>query len=51
MPAVIITGMQNLDKETLQEIAVLDASIHYKPVSIVQIRRIVEELLARAPRP
>ena len=51
LPVAIITGMQNLDKETLQEIAVLDASIHYKPVSIVQIRRIVEELLARAPRP
>ena len=50
LPVAIITGMQNLDKETLQEIAVLDASIHYKPVSIVQIRRIVEELLARAPR-
>ena len=49
LPVAIITGMQNLDKETLQEIAVLDASIHYKPVSIVQIRRIVEELLARAP--
>ena len=51
LPVAIITGMQNLDKETLQEIAVLDASIHYKPVSIVQIQRIVEELLARAPRP
>ena len=51
LPVAIITGMQNLDKETLQEIAVLDASVHYKPVSIVQIRRIVEELLARGPRP
>ena len=50
LPVAIITGMQNLDKETLQEIAVLDASVHYKPVSIVQIRQIVEELLARAPR-
>jgi len=50
LPVAIITGMQNLDKETLQEIAMLEASIHYKPVSIVQIQRIVEELLARAPR-
>ena len=50
LPVAIITGMQNLDKETLQEIAVLDAAVHYKPVSIVQIQRIVEELLARAPR-
>jgi len=50
LPVAIITGMQNLEKETLHEIAMLDAAIHYKPVSIVQIQRIVEELLARAPR-
>ena len=50
IPVAIVTGMQNLDKETLQEIAMLDATIHYKPVSIVQIQRIVEELLARSPR-
>jgi DNA-binding NtrC family response regulator len=36
----IITGMQNLDKETLREIAMLDAAIHYKPLSIVQMRQI-----------
>ena len=47
IPVAIVTGMQNLDKETLQEIAMLEADIHYKPVSIVQIQRIVEELLAR----
>ena len=47
IPVALVTGMRNLDKETLKEIAALDAEIHYKPVSIVQIQRIVEELLAR----
>jgi two-component system OmpR family response regulator len=50
IPVAIVTGMQNLDKETLQEIAMLNAEIHYKPVSIVQIQRIVEDLLARTPQ-
>ena len=40
----IITGMQNLDKETLREIAMLDAAIHYKPLSIVQMRQIAGRL-------
>jgi DNA-binding response OmpR family regulator len=47
MPVAIITGMQNLDKETLQEITMLDAVIHYKPLSIVQIRQVVDALLTR----
>ena len=50
LPVAIITGMQNLDKETLQEITLLGATVHYKPLSIVQIQRIVEELLARTPQ-
>src|SRR5438876_2934251 len=40
MPVALITGMQNLDKETLQEITVLGATVHYKPLSIVQVQRI-----------
>lgn len=47
MPVAIITGMQNLDKEALQEIKMLDAVIHYKPLSIVQIRQVVDALLTR----
>ena len=47
MPVAIITGMQNLDTEALQEIAMLDAAIHYKPMSIVQVVQIVEDLLTR----
>jgi DNA-binding NtrC family response regulator len=47
MPVAIITGMQNIDEQTLQEIAMLDAAIHYKPMSIVQIREVVESLLTR----
>ena len=45
LPVAIVTGMQDLDNETLQEIAMLDAAIHYKPISIAQIRQVVEELL------
>ena len=47
LPVAIITGMQNLDKEALQEIAMLDAAIHYKPLSIAQIRQIADTLTAR----
>ncbi len=45
LPVAIITGMQNIDKETLQEIAMLHAVIHYKPLTIAQLRRIVDDLL------
>jgi DNA-binding NtrC family response regulator len=47
LPVAIITGMQDLDKETLQEIATLDASLHFKPLSIAQLQQIVGELLTR----
>ena len=47
LPVAIVTGMRDLDKETLGEIAMLDAAIHYKPMSIVQIRQVVDELLAK----
>ena len=49
MPVAIITGMQNLDKDTLQEVAMLDAVVHYKPLSIAQIQRVVDDLLTRTP--
>jgi len=47
MPVAIVTGMQNLDKDTLKEIATLEATIRYKPLSIVQIQRLVDELVTR----
>ncbi|HXD76143.1 MAG TPA: response regulator [Vicinamibacterales bacterium] len=47
LPVAIITGMQNLDKEALQEITMLDAAIHYKPLSITQMRQIVDTLLGK----
>lgn len=47
LPVAIITGMQDLDKQTLQEVALLDAQIHYKPLSIAQVVKIVDGLLTR----
>jgi len=49
LPVAIITGMQDLDTATLQEVAMLDASVHYKPLSIAQIQKVVGELLAPKP--
>jgi DNA-binding NtrC family response regulator len=48
LPVAIVTGMQNLDKDTLQEITTLEASIHYKPLSIAQIQMAVNELIAKS---
>ena len=47
LPVAIITGMQNLDKETLQEIAMLDATVHYKPFSIPQLQQLVNALVGK----
>ena len=47
MPVAIITGMQNLDKDTLQEMTMLGASVHYKPLSIAQMQRVVDDLVTR----
>ncbi len=47
LPVAIVTGMQNLDKDTLQEIATLGATVHYKPLSIVQIQKLVDSLVQR----
>ena len=49
LPVAIVTGMQNLDKDTLQEVAMLDAVVHYKPLSIAQVQRVVDDLLTRTP--
>jgi len=46
MPVAIVTGLQPLDEASLQEIARLGAKIHYKPVSLAEIRQIVDELVA-----
>jgi len=47
MPVAIITGMQNLDEESLQEIAMLGAALHYKPLSIPQLQQLVNDLLGK----
>ena len=47
LPVAIITGMQNLDKETLQEIAMLDAAIHYKPIAIPKLQQLAAELVGK----
>src|SRR5262249_29157403 len=47
LAVAIITGMQNLDKESLQEIAMLDRAIHYKPLSIPQLQQLVKDLVAK----
>jgi DNA-binding NtrC family response regulator len=47
MPVAIMTGGENPDNETLKEIETLGASIHYKPLSVVQIRQIVDGLLGK----
>ena len=49
IPVALVTGMQNLDKETTQEVTMLNAEVHFKPLSIVQIQRIVTDLLAKTP--
>ena len=49
MPVAIITGMRNLDEETLQELALLEATVRYKPISIPQLQELVNELVAGKP--
>jgi len=49
IPVAIITGMADIDKETMQEITTLGAAVHFKPLSIVKIRQIADGLLAKAP--
>jgi DNA-binding NtrC family response regulator len=51
MPVAIITGMQSLDQDSLKEISALEATVHYKPLSIVQIRQLVDELVTRKSSP
>jgi DNA-binding NtrC family response regulator len=45
LPVAIITGVRNIDEESMQEIAMLDASVHYKPISIPEIVDVVQGLL------
>lgn len=47
MPVAIITGMQNLDKDTLQEIAALGAAVHYKPIGVPELQQLVADLVAK----
>ena len=47
MPVAMMTGMTNIDKESLQELAMLDTAVHFKPLSLAEIRNIVEGLLTR----
>jgi len=48
MPVAIITGMQNLDTETLQEMAMLEATVHYKPISLPQLQQLVSDLTTKS---
>ena len=47
MPVAIVTGSTNLDKESHQEIVMLDATVHFKPLSVVQLHAVVDQLLTR----
>ena len=47
LPVAIITGMHNLDKDTLQEMAMLEATVHYKPLSIPQLQQLVDDLTSK----
>ena len=47
MPVALMTGMTDLDAETLQELAMLDTAVHYKPLPVAEIHLIVADLLTR----
>ncbi len=47
MPVAIVTGTTNLEKNAYQEIAMLDATVHFKPLSVVQLHAVVDQLLTR----
>jgi len=45
MPVAVVTGLSVLDDTTAQEISSLGASVHFKPLSIVEVQRIARSLL------
>ena|SRR5436190_19120683 len=47
MPVAIITGMPDLDQDSLKEISALEAAVYYKPLSIARIRQLVDDLTTR----
>ncbi len=47
IPVAIVTGTTNLDKDAYQEIAMLDAMVHFKPLSVAQLQAVVDQLLTR----
>jgi two-component system, OmpR family, response regulator len=49
LPVAIVTGVSNLDDATRGEIHKLGADLRYKPLRIVEIQAIANELLDRRP--
>ena len=47
LPVAMMTGVTTLDKESLQELAMLDTTVHFKPLSIAEIQQVVDTLLTR----
>ena len=48
MPAAVITGLTNLDTAAIQEIGMLDASLHFKPLTVIELQAIVDALTRTA---
>ncbi len=47
LPVAMMTGVTTLDRESLQELAMLDTTVHFKPLSIAEIQQVVDTLLTR----
>lgn len=48
IPVAIVTGLPNLDAQTMQEIQDLGAELAFKPMTIDEIQSVARRLLARA---
>ena len=47
LPVAMMTGVTTLDRESIQELAMLDTTVHFKPLSIAEIQQVVDTLLTR----
>jgi DNA-binding response OmpR family regulator len=47
MPIAMMTGMSTLDTDSLQELAMLDTGVHFKPLTIAEIQKVADDLLGR----
>jgi DNA-binding NtrC family response regulator len=48
MPVAIVTGSTNLDTAAIREIGMLDASLHFKPLSVIELHTVVDGLTRKA---